>query len=253
VKSETRQLRSVLEALEAKRKEREWLRHKDAGDLDDRKLVEGLAGDRNIYQVRGEPPADPSAFQELPKKAHFLFDLSKSMMSFGDGRLERTLEAAVMLMEALAGYDHRMAYRLAGHSGDTSNEIFVEEGKPPRTDLDRLRVIKQMYAHCAQTASGDNTLAAAEHAVQAITERDADEYFVFLISDANVEQYGITAGELSKLLKLDARVKVFVIFIGTMGEQAARLMRDLPTKQIFVALETSRLPKILKTCLTSAI
>ena len=44
VQQETKELKAVLEALEAKKQERQWLRHKDAGDLDDRKLVDvGLA------------------------------------------------------------------------------------------------------------------------------------------------------------------------------------------------------------------
>ena len=45
------------------------------GDLDDRKLIDGLTGDRNIYRLRGEVPPEPGAFQQLPKRIYFLFDL----------------------------------------------------------------------------------------------------------------------------------------------------------------------------------
>ena len=77
VVTEIRQLRVVLESLEARKNERTWLRNKDAGDLDDQKLIDGLTGSRNIYKARGETP--PGSFQELPKRIHFLFDLSMSM------------------------------------------------------------------------------------------------------------------------------------------------------------------------------
>ena len=51
VRTQIRQLRVVLDGLEARKNERTWLRNKDAGDLDDRKLVDGLTGSRNIYKA----------------------------------------------------------------------------------------------------------------------------------------------------------------------------------------------------------
>jgi len=106
VVTEIRQLRVVLESLEARKNERTWLRNKDAGDLDDRKLIDGLTGSRNIYKARGEQPPDMGSFQELPKRIHFLFDLSMSMSRYAmDGRLQRSLEAATMVSQPLARYD----------------------------------------------------------------------------------------------------------------------------------------------------
>ena len=93
MRKEINVLRATLDAMQAKKDERVWLRNRDAGDLDDRRLIDGLTGDRNIYKRRGMAPPDPFAFQELPKRAHFLFDLSRSMRTFGDGRLQRSLEA----------------------------------------------------------------------------------------------------------------------------------------------------------------
>lgn len=43
-------LRSIVEQLEAKEKERQWARHQTDGDLDDGKLIEGITGERNIYK-----------------------------------------------------------------------------------------------------------------------------------------------------------------------------------------------------------
>ncbi len=41
MKKEVTQLRVILEGLEAKKQERSWLAHKESGDFDDRKLIEG--------------------------------------------------------------------------------------------------------------------------------------------------------------------------------------------------------------------
>lgn len=36
--------------LQAKKKEREWVKHQTSGDLDDGKLIEGVTGEQNIYR-----------------------------------------------------------------------------------------------------------------------------------------------------------------------------------------------------------
>ena len=56
---ETRELRVVLEGLEAKKQERVWRKHQIAGDLDENKLIEGLTGERNIYKTRAEETPEP--------------------------------------------------------------------------------------------------------------------------------------------------------------------------------------------------
>ena len=48
------QCHRVLLLLQAKGKERQWLRNKTQGDLDDSKLIEGLTGEKAIYKHRGE-------------------------------------------------------------------------------------------------------------------------------------------------------------------------------------------------------
>ena len=58
-----------------------------------------------------------------------------------------------------------------------------------------------MNAHTEICDSGDNTIRSCEKAIQAISKRDADEHVVFLLSDANLEQYGIGSGDLMRLLK----------------------------------------------------
>lgn len=50
IEKQSSHLRSIIEQLEAKKKERYWARHQTAGDLDDGKLIEGITGERNIYR-----------------------------------------------------------------------------------------------------------------------------------------------------------------------------------------------------------
>ena len=70
--------------------------------------------------------------------------------------------------------------------------------------------------------SGDNTLEATELAIKHVAEVDADERFVIVLSDANLERYGIPVEGLGRIITADSRVNAFVIFIGSLGNQAER-------------------------------
>ena len=104
-----------MEATEAKSKERVWLRNQVSGDFDDTRLIENVTGEKAIYKRRGE---DDSHFQRTPKKMYIVFDLSASMMRFNghDARLDRSLECALLIMEAFKNFEHKFTYRLSGHS-----------------------------------------------------------------------------------------------------------------------------------------
>ncbi|XP_044304134.1 von Willebrand factor A domain-containing protein 8 isoform X2 [Varanus komodoensis] len=47
-------LRVILSNLQAKGKERQWLRHQVIGELDDAKIIDGLTGEKAIYKRRGD-------------------------------------------------------------------------------------------------------------------------------------------------------------------------------------------------------
>ena len=49
-----------------------------------------------------------------------------------------------------------------------------------------------------------------------------DERFVILLSDANLDRYGIRPSEMKRALMLDESVNAFVVLIGSLGEQAAK-------------------------------
>ncbi|KAJ3353547.1 von Willebrand factor A domain-containing protein 8 [Kappamyces sp. JEL0680] len=191
VQKEIRELRAVLEAVEAKNKERIWLRNQTSGDIDDTRLVEGLAGERSIYRLRGE---NDDTFQQKPKRMFFVFDLSASMMRFNghDGRMDRSIECALMLMEAFKGFEYKFSYHLYGHSGDGPAIDLMPKNVFPKNEKEIFEILTRMQTHAAYTMSGDNTLAGVTTAVQSITKEEGDDYFVLVLSDANLHQYNIS-------------------------------------------------------------
>ena len=202
VKPQVAQLQNVLENVRAKAKERSWLKHTTFGELDDSKIVDGAAGERNVYKRRGSEEAAPGTPQKKTKQLRFVFDVSGSMYRFNgqDGRLDRLLETAVMVMSALDGLSNRFQYSIVGHSGDGPNIPFVNLGEPPKDRGDQLRILQRMVAHTQFCMSGDSTLEATEHAIQEVSQSDCDESFVFVVSDANLRRYGISPHELGDVL-----------------------------------------------------
>ena len=101
-----RQLRSILQSTTSKQKERTWLRNQMTGELDDTKLVDGITGERQVFKKRGEAPMRIGGIPDKPKRFLFSFDLSASMAKYDstDGRLQRSLEVAVMWVERLRAY-----------------------------------------------------------------------------------------------------------------------------------------------------
>ena len=83
-------------------------------------------------------------------------------------------------------------YSIVGHSGSASGLPLVEFGKPPSTDADKYEVVQKIYAHANGCASGDNSMQAADQAIQALVTEDADDYFLFLLSDANLGRYDVS-------------------------------------------------------------
>ncbi|KAI7898653.1 AAA domain-containing protein [Cokeromyces recurvatus] len=247
IRREVRELRVILESVEAKKHERIWLKNQASGDLDDTKIVEGLTGERDIYKKRGEDEPELGLFQDKPKRMNFVFDLSASMFRFNthDRRLERSMEVALMLMESFRGFEHKFAYKIIGHSGDGANIEFVTPGKYPKTEKEAFEIISKMKAHSQYCLSGDNTLGAAAHSIKEIVVEEADDYFVVVLSDANIAQYNIHPNDIARILKSDDRVTAQMIFIGSIQNQAEQLKKALGN-HAHICTENKELPKIIK-------
>ncbi|XP_016419562.1 von Willebrand factor A domain-containing protein 8 [Sinocyclocheilus rhinocerous] len=253
VRRQVQSLRIILDSLQAKGKERQWLRNQALGELDDAKIIDGLTGEKAIYKRRGELEPELGSPQQKPKRLRLLADVSGSMYRFNgvDGRLERSMEAVCMVMEALESYEHKFKYDIMGHSGDGFDIELVRCDKVPKNNKERLKVLKTMYAHSQFCMSGDYTLEGTEHAMKELAHEEADEHFVIVLSDANLERYGISPDRFARALTSNPQVNAFAIFIGSLGDQADRLQRTLPAGRSFVAMDTKQIPQILQQIFTS--
>lgn len=224
VKPHVNTLRNILNTLEAKAKERHWQKHQTAGEMDDTKLIEGITGDKNIYKMRKNLDPEPGTVQEKPKLLKVVVDVSGSMYRFNgyDGRLDRELEAVTMIMEAFEGFDNKIQYSIVGHSGESPKLTFVDFKNPPKDDKKRMDVLKLMHAHSQYCWQGDNTLNACKIAVDEISKEESDESIVIVLSDANLGRYAIPPKKLTEMLtKQEPKVHGYIIFIGSIGEEAA--------------------------------
>ncbi|UJR36210.1 hypothetical protein I4U23_028942 [Adineta vaga] len=256
ISSEIKMLRSIIESLEAKSHDRQWVRHRTTGDWDERKLIEGIIGEKSIYKYRADVPPEPGSPQTKAKRLRLVVDLSASMYRFNgvDNRLERQCECVLMFLESLAGFEHKFTYDIVGHSGDETSIELVRKHQAPKNNKERLKLLKLMYTHTMFCSSGDNTFSALKKAIedlQAEPDDTVDERFVIVISDANFDRYGLSPKIFGKMLQSNENVQCFAMFIGSLGQQAIHLQQNLPSGKGFVCLETSQIPKVLKTIFTS--
>ena len=77
-----------------------------------------------------------------------------------------------------------------------------------------------MHAHSQFCWSGDHTLEATQLGVSSIATEDYDEAIVIVLSDANLQRYGIHPSKLANALTANEKVSAYVIFIGGLGDQA---------------------------------
>jgi len=272
VQQQANQLRLIFEEMTTRSQERVWLRNQNHGELDDTKLIDGLTGDRLVYKRRGlADNADDSAEgtgATVMKKLQFVMDCSGSMYRFNgqDRRLERMLEAALLVMmampsgERISAETSNLEYSITGHSGDSENISFVPFGSysAVKDEKSRLKLLQKMVAHTQFCMSGDNTLEAASYAVKSIVNSDTSggedkqyQRYVFVLSDANFERYGISASDIRRTMLKDPRVQVHFILIASLGDEAERFATALPAGRVHMCYESTDLPSIFKRILTS--
>jgi hypothetical protein len=135
---------------------------------------------------------------------------------------------------------------MVGHSGDGLCEPFVEYDAPPKNEKERLQLLLKMKAHTQYCQSGDNTLNATKAAVAEVLTHDADERFVFVLSDANLARYGIEPTALSAALCSSAQVESHALFISSLQNEAEQIKRALPAGRGHICLEASSVPRTFK-------
>ena len=248
VRKEVAMVQTMLKGLQSKEGDRVWLKNQTDGVWDEGKLVEGMTGEKAIFKKRGEATDQPSPLAGKKKRIVFCMDCSASMFRFNsvDHRLDRSVEAAIMITESFKGTDDRIEYSMIGHSGDSPSIPLVDFGEPPQNKKERLETVLSMVAHTQYCWSGDNTLQSMRSAIKKVLEKDGDQHFVFVISDANLRRYGITTHEISSIIRSDPRVNVFCIFIASLGQEAEMIKKQLPAGHGHVCYDSKDLPSVLK-------
>jgi len=247
------QLRVHLKDIKRRKEERIWLRRQTNGELDDSRLVDAVAGEKDVFKRRGVSiESNMTSLVSEPMSIKLVVDVSASMYRFNgyDGRLQRLLEACVMIMEAL-GDDERFLLQIVGHNGTNAVIPFVDEA----SSLDaanQLRVLEAMVTHTQYTNAGDRTLEAIESAVDEAKNGD----LILVITDANLKRYRIEAEEVSQLISgkngSSTNIHTHLILIGSIGEEANELAQKIPNGRAQICLESSDLPIIIKSIVTNA-
>ena len=88
-------------------------------------------------------------------------------------------------------------------------------------------------------------IAAAQHAIKEVTNEQADDWFVFVISDANLDQYGVSASALNKIIYSEPRVHTYFIFLAG-GQRTQSIISQLPVGHGYALLDTGKLPTVFK-------
>ena len=256
VAAQVSQLRTVLDAHEAREQERSWLKQQTQGELDEGRLVDGVAGASDIYRRRGVQADAGALFRPtIPKRIKFVVDISGSMYTFNriDDRLRRLQEAVVFILEAFAGYDAKYDINVVGHSGTGPEaERFVDWGAPPTTDAERLEIARRMAAHAQFAHSGDTTLEATRIGIDDVAGKDADERFCFVVSDADLKRYGITPTNWNDILMAKhPHVQAYVILISSNEDEATSIVQGLAPGHAFICDQTDRLAVTFKQIFTA--
>ena len=242
------QLRNYLKDLKKRSEEREWVKNQTTGELDENRIVDALAGERDVFKRRGNPNGiNDRISNSEPITIKLIVDVSASMYRFNgyDQRLERLLEATLMLMECFRD-DNRFKFYIVGHNGSSAKIPLVN----PDLDLNeatQLRVLECMIANTQYTSAGDNTVDAVSIAVEEASKGE----LIMIISDANLNRYGISVDDLAPLQSQN--VHAHLIFVGSLGDEAADLAKRIPNKRAQVCLESSELPLIIKKICTNAL
>ncbi|KAF8909617.1 AAA domain-containing protein [Gymnopilus junonius] len=247
-------LLDLLEHLAAKEEERVWVKRQIDGELDDSRLTEGLTGESTVYKRRGMEKPEIGRPQMKPKRIKFIFDLSASMYRFQyDGRLQRSTETAVMLMETFDRLSHKEKYvwDMSGHSGDGPDITLVKADQPPTSLKERWVVTEKMNMVPQYAFAGDYTVEAIQKGVTEVAKYDADDWFVIAITDANFGRYQISPEELTRAMKYNPKVNTALICIGE-GAEATWITKRLPGRAFRVA-NTGDIPNVLRSILSTMV
>ncbi|CAE7221629.1 Vwa8 [Symbiodinium sp. CCMP2592] len=250
VATQIQEMKVCLESQAARQHERQWLKNQTMGELDESRLVDGITGCKTVYMRRGDPEGQMfGKSQQHPKRLTFVMDISGSMYTFNriDRRLQRLQEVAAFIFESFTGFEDKYDYRMVGHSGTGPEaERLVEWGRPPFSDRERLEICKSMEAHAQFCYPGDHTLEATARAIAELGRQSADERFLLVVSDADLQRYNIDIRRWNQILHQDPTIKAYVILISNNVDEAERIKSTLAPGRAHICAETASLAVTFK-------
>ena len=78
-----------------------------------------------------------------------------------------------------------------------------------------------------------------------VKKAEADDYFVMLLSDANLAGYGASPAVLARALTSDPEVSAFSVFIAE-EENAREMQEAMPAGRARVVMDTAEMPRLFK-------
>merc|ERR1712223_665259 len=212
VRKQVQTLRMIISGLQAKAKDRQWLKNQTSGELDDTKLIEG-------HDSRLERTMESSLM----------------VMEALEGYSQ-------MIKYEIMGH--------SGEESDLPLVKIGNEPKNEKERLHIVRNMLAHAQLCMSGDHTLSATVQAVNEL-ALSSDNYDESIVIVLSDANFDRYGISPTQFAKILTRNERVNAFAIFIGSLGDQAEYLARKLPSGKGFVCLDTRKIPEIKKTIFTS--
>ena len=103
-----------------------------------------------------------------------------------------------------------------------------------------------MEAHTQFCYPGDQTYEATSLAIQETANRVADERFVFVVSDADLERYGKRPEEWNAILTGTPSVRAYAVLIASNEEEADRISRGLDVGKGYVCTDTGLLASTME-------
>ena len=79
-----------------------------------------------------------------------------------------------------------------------------------------------------------------------------DDYFVFLISDANLASYGISPETLAQVLMNDDKINTYAIFIAN-KQEADAMKQMMPAGRAHTVLDTREMPRLFRQIFATAV
>ena len=200
--------------------------------------------------LRDRPSRPPfaTAHRDRPSRR------TRAACSAVDKRLDKLCELAAFIMEAFEGVEDQFQYSVVGHSGTGPEALpLIAWGKPPQTPREKLKLIEELRTHAQYCNPGDATLDGTRLGIADCLSKPADEHFVFVVSDADLERYGITPKKWDAILTADARCHAYAILISQNEAEAGRIVAGITPGRALLCDQTDALASTFMTIFSHAV